>query len=228
LQSDFVCLKVIQVIPEAKMAASIPYVLATGLIPKVLEKIQEARRPDRFTQDFLKTKLGFSSGHAMALIPLLKRIGFLGSDGAPTELYDQFRNTHSQGSAMARALKIGFKDIYDRNEYAQDLPKEKLASLITQITGAEKDSRVVSATVSTFCALKSFADFEAQQAAIVEVDDIPNQQITAQRSDTVRTKPSDNVDLKLSYTINLNLPETSNPQVFNAIFKSLKENLLKE
>jgi hypothetical protein len=34
--------------------------------------------------------------------------------------------------------------------------------------------------------------------------------------------------LKLSYTINLNLPESTNPDVFNAIFRSLKENLLSE
>ena len=33
--------------------------------------------------------------------------------------------------------------------------------------------------------------------------------------------------LNLSYTINLNLPETSDVEVFNAIFRSLKENLLK-
>jgi hypothetical protein len=31
----------------------------------------------------------------------------------------------------------------------------------------------------------------------------------------------------LSYTINLNLPETADVEVFNAIFKSLKEHLLK-
>jgi hypothetical protein len=33
--------------------------------------------------------------------------------------------------------------------------------------------------------------------------------------------------LGLSYTINLNLPATSDITVFNAIFKSLKEHLLK-
>jgi hypothetical protein len=35
------------------------------------------------------------------------------------------------------------------------------------------------------------------------------------------------VGLNLKYTINLNLPATSDIAVFNAIFKSLKENLLK-
>jgi hypothetical protein len=34
--------------------------------------------------------------------------------------------------------------------------------------------------------------------------------------------------LSLSYTINLNLPATSDAAVFNAIFKSLKEHLLRE
>ena len=36
-----------------------------------------------------------------------------------------------------------------------------------------------------------------------------------------------NAGLNLSYTINLNLPETSDVEVFNAIFRSLKDNLLK-
>ena len=38
---------------------------------------------------------------------------------------------------------------------------------------------------------------------------------------------TDNVELKVGYTINLNLPETNDPEVFNAIFKALRENLLK-
>jgi hypothetical protein len=32
----------------------------------------------------------------------------------------------------------------------------------------------------------------------------------------------------LSYTINLNLPATTEIEVFNAIFRSLRENLLRE
>lgn len=34
------------------------------------------------------------------------------------------------------------------------------------------------------------------------------------------------VDFRVGYTINLNLPETTNVEVFNAIFRSLRENLL--
>jgi hypothetical protein len=34
--------------------------------------------------------------------------------------------------------------------------------------------------------------------------------------------------LNLGYTINLNLPATSDPEVFDAIFKSLKQHLLRD
>jgi hypothetical protein len=212
---------------EVAVATAFPYLLSTGLISKILDKITEARRPDRFTQDFLETKLGFSGGSAMPMIPLLKRIGFLASDGTPTPIYDRFRNPDTRGEAMAEGMRTGFKELYDANEYAHDLTKEKLSALITQLTGAEKDSRATRATVATFQNLKPFADFDKQSAekvvAVVE-DPPPKPAPPAPQA----IQPPSNVDLKLSYTINLNLPETTNPDVFNVIFKSLKEHLLSE
>ena len=209
------------------MAATFPYMVSPGLIAKILDKIIEARRPDRFTQDFLDTKLGFSGGSAMQMIPLLKRAGFLANDGAPTELYDRFRNSDTQGEAMAQAIRQGYKELYDASEYAHDLTKEKLSALLTQLTGAEKDSRATQLTVATFQNLKKFADFDKES---------PKRRIALPPETSIHLPPNaptsshvpSNVDLKLSYTINLNLPESTNPDVFNAIFKSLRDNLLSE
>ena len=106
-----------------------PFMNAYGLVPKVLDKIVEAQQPERFTQDFLSTRLGFSGGSARAIIPLLKRIGFLSSDGVPTALYSKFRNSDTRGTAMAQALRTGYREVFERKEYAQDLPKEKLKNL---------------------------------------------------------------------------------------------------
>ena len=199
--------------------------LSSGLVTKILHKIQEARRPERFTQDLLETKLGFSGGSAMAAIPLLKRLGLLSSDGTPTEAYDRFRNEETQGVAMANAMRVAYKEMYDSNEYAHDLSKEKLEALVTQITGLERDSRVVKAIASTFIAFKGLANFDAETPVV---------KLPEKFDESVRREPKQSgesieqsVDLRLSYTINLNLPETTNPEVFNAIFRSLKENLLK-
>jgi len=64
---------------------------AYGSIGKVLSKIIEAKRPERFTQDFMETVLGLPSSSLRPVIPLLKRIGFLNQDGSPTDLYSKFK-----------------------------------------------------------------------------------------------------------------------------------------
>src|SRR4051812_32045909 len=99
-----------------------------------MEGIKNASTPQRFTQDFLSTKLGMKGGSARPVIPFLKRIGFLNSDGTPTELYRQFRNPASAGAATAQALRHGFASLYEVNEYAHDLPDKDLKGIVVQVT----------------------------------------------------------------------------------------------
>lgn len=214
------------------MAIKPPFMNAYGLLSKILEKIIEAKKPDRFTQDFLATKLGFSGSSARAAIPLLKRTSFLKSDGSPTDLYSKFRNASERGSAMATAMRVGYKDIFERNEYAQDLSKDKLTNLLVEITGLEKKASSIKSIVGTFNTLKVYANFETHPVVLTAkeeknsaVEDAPTMDKPLQVFGGGEPK---GVGLNLSYTINLNLPETTDIEVFNAIFKSLKENLLEE
>lgn len=214
------------------MTAKIPYMLSIGLIPKILEKAQNARRPERFTQDFLETKLGHSGGSARPIIPLLKRMEFLGSDGVPTNLYNQFRNTETQGVAMAEGMRNAFKELFDRNEYVYEMTRDKLTGLVVEITGSTKEERTTQAIVGTFFALKELADFEANLDEAGKTDPVTEPihdqgMPTPQINHSAPASQPDGVELRVGYTINLNLPETSDPEVFNAIFRSLKENILK-
>jgi hypothetical protein len=54
-----------------------PFMNATGLITKIFGRIAEAQKPERFTTDYLTTVIGYGSGSARPIIPLLKRLGFL-------------------------------------------------------------------------------------------------------------------------------------------------------
>ena len=218
------------------MPAKLPYLASPGLIPKILTKIQEAKRPDRFTQDFLGTKLGHASGSAMAIIPLLKRMGFLNSDGSPTSLYDQFRNTDTQGVAVAEGMRNAYAELFDRNKYAGAMPTDKLKPLIMEIAGAAHDDRTLELTLSTFVKLKALADFDADPK-VPAVSQTDGNITTTGNSDSARLIPEtqrraavelESVGLNLAYTVNIVLPETTNPEVFNSIFKSLRENLLKK
>lgn len=209
------------------MSVALPYVNSYGLIEKVLQKIKEAQTPERFTQDYLGTNLGMTGGSAMSLIPLLKKIGFIGSDGVPTDWYKKFRNESSSKYIMAMAIKHGYKDLFSRNEYANKLSKEKLADLITEVTGAASDSSVTKQTVGTFEALKRFSDFEQSTPTELPAKREENLRDQEKAPDPVNLNSSD-LGMNLSYTINLNLPATSDVAVFNAIFKSLKEHLLQK
>ena len=203
-----------------------PFMNAYGLIPKILAKVIDAQQPERFTQDFLSTKLGLSGGSARPVIPLLKRLGFLSSDGTPTALYAKFRNPEQRGAAMTEAMRTGYKQIFERNEYAQDLPKQNLKNLVVEMTGLTSNHSSVAGVVGTFENLKKFAQWDAEkQTPVVEPNVLPPMEVS--QNLTRNDQGNGSGRLNLSYTINLNLPETSDVEVFNAIFRSLKENLLK-
>jgi hypothetical protein len=202
--------------------SKIPYVLAYGNITRVLEKIQPAATPSRFTQDFLATKLNMTGGGAKSVIPYLKRTGFLASDGAPTERYKRFRSDATRGAAGAAALKQGYSALYELNEYAHALDDNGLKDLVVQVTGSEKTASVIPKIVKSFRALQQFADFDAAEG---EQPDEPEPDADDEReSGGVPELPS---NLRIGYTINIQLPTTTEIAVFDAIFKSLRDNLLR-
>jgi hypothetical protein len=203
-----------------------PFINSTGLIGKIFEKIQQAKVPPRYTTDFQSTVLGFGSGSARPFIPFLKRLGFIQSDGTPTDLYTRFRNADSSGAAMADAMRIGFAEIFQKNEFANDLSDDKLKNLVVEVTGKEPNDGTVTAIVSSFKACKQLADFEGADAARKERIEPLDISKSLVKHDP--TKSKSNHDVRIGYTINVNLPETTNVEVYNAIFSSIRQNLLND
>lgn len=197
-----------------------------GSIEKILSKIREAKTPERFTQDFLATGLSIPGGSRQAFIPLSKRLGLLSSDGTPTELYKAFRNPSQSGVAIADAMRRGYAKVFAKNEFAFKLDKNKLQGLITEITGLPPTHGTVRAIVGTFEALKKHADFEAGGSPAPEAPATANGE-EPPLSNGPQRAPSIGTGVNLSYTLYLNLPNTDDIGVFNAIFRSLRENLLK-
>ena len=209
------------------MADALPYVTGYGAITKALEKIKAAATPPRFTQDFLSTKLGLKGGSPRPVIPFLKRAGFLGSDGVPTEVYKRFRNPTESGHAAATALRTAYRPLYEMNEYVHDLADKELRGLIVQATGAEPNSQTVKVIVGSFKALKSFATFTDGDEGVETTEAEEMTESTYEVTTSGDRGSQASLKMGLSYTINLNLPATSDIAVFNAIFKSLKDHLLR-
>lgn len=209
------------------MALALPYLASPGSIKTCLDKIKAAATPDRVTQDFVTTKLQIKGGTGAALIPYLKKLGFVASDGSPTDIYKQFRNHATAGSAAATAVKTGYKNLEQVNEYFYDLNDKDLLALIVQVTGVEEGNQVAKLTLSTLKTLKAFANFESKE--IDPGKDLKEGEAFKYSEDdkeSAKGSGGRRRSISLSYTINLNLPATTDQAVFNAIFRSLKEHLI--
>jgi hypothetical protein len=140
-------------------------------------------------------------------------------------LYKKFRNTKTSKFAMAEAIKKGYKEIFERNEYANNLSSEDLKGLVVEITGHGSNDKKVQLICQVFEGLKKLADFDSESHSPESIDDKENNK----PEELIKiVEEEKDFDLNLSYTINLVLPKTDDPSVFNAIFRSLKENLLRK
>ncbi|MCL1487917.1 MAG: DUF5343 domain-containing protein [Marinobacter sp.] len=209
--------------------AQLPYMISASAVKKILEKIKEAPTPSKFTQNYLSTTLGFEGANDKAFISYAKSLDFIDAAGVPTSLYKQFRTPSLSGGALAKGLMQAYKPLYDRNERFYELSKAKFHELVCAETGLDHDNVTAKRITNTFLEAKKQADFTAIDGA----DDDSDYEETVgtdeqnQSEELPQTITQHHVGkLGLSYNINLILPNTDDPKVFNAIFKSLKENLL--
>ncbi|MCU4178091.1 DUF5343 domain-containing protein [Bosea sp. BH3] len=205
--------------------AQLPYVTSPGNIDKALNGIKSAAVPDRVSLDFVKTILKIPGGSGDQMTSYLKKIGFVNPDGTPSDAYKKFRNPSLSGEAVASVIKIGYAPLYVRNEYMHELNDSALIGLITEETGQPHDSNTVKLTFTCIKHLKFFADFKKKDVAL----DLPQRETDVQPltpPPASAGRQQGTIGLNLGYTINLNLPATSDPEVFDAIFKSLKSHLL--
>lgn len=211
---------------------SLPYISSPGNIEKGFSGIKAAAVPEIVSQDFVKTVLKIPGGSGDQLTTFLKKLNFSGSDGKPTETYTKFRNPTTSGQTVATAIRHAYARLYIRNEYMHNLSDDDLQELIVEETGQAHDSLSVKRTLASIVALKKHANFEdTVEAAAETVESIsPEPSPANPQSMNISLPPSsrEGVGLNLGYTINLNLPATADQAVFNAIFKSLKEHLLRD
>lgn len=206
--------------------SNLPYVTAHGNITKAIDGIVKAAVPPKVTGDFVKNMLGIKGGSGDQITSFIKKIGLADAGGIPTDNYKRLRNPSTTGSALAEALNYAYKPLFDRNEYVYTLNDDELRGLIVEETGHAHDSNPVKMIFNAFKALNANADFSASGG---DVDPVPG--AVPDASPLLDMKGPEHLPLSapklnIGYNIHLNLPATDDISVFNAIFKSLKENLL--
>lgn len=199
------------------MALANAYTEAYGKLGDFFSKLRDGQAPPQFTYQFLQD-LGFKSNKQRAYIPLLKALGFLTPDGKPTQRYNDYRDHSKSKKVMGEALKEAYSDIF--------LIKEKPTSADSNaIEGKFKSYHNASDNVATnmrrtFYSLLDLADLSSSRVPV----ETTHPQIDG-KNHSVGQAAQNNQTPGLHYNIQIHLPATKDVEVYNAIFKSLKEHL---
>lgn len=210
------------------MALADSYVQTYGQLGEVFKRISEGQAPDKFTRQHLKD-LGFASSNFHAVIPLLKALGFLASDGSPTSRYHAYRDHSQSRVVLGEALREAYSDLFTikANPTSSDRPL-----IEGKFKSAHNTSeRVAQLMASTFYSLLALADIHAPEAK--EPSASKTEAKIESKDELLTVPPSPSRDTQqishrptLHYNIQIHLPATKDVEVFNAIFKSLREHLL--
>lgn len=220
--------KATNVAPKKTSAKELPgdftYTGSYGTLKKFLDIATEAARPEIVNAEYLESK-GLTGGSATAIPPILKKMKFLDSGGKPTKIYAQFQTKSSRSQAALAGLKNAYSSIFDRNRFAHTLSDDKLKDIVVEISGLDRKTSTFRAITGTYKTIHNYISLEdLENSSNAE----PEQKNTLSKDESEQDKRNlpNNQQIGLSYQINIILPETSDITIYNAIFKSLKENLL--
>jgi uncharacterized protein DUF5343 len=204
------------------MALASAYVQPTNRIPEIFEKIRDGQAPERFTQQLLKD-WGFTSKNDRAFIPLLKTLGFLTADGKPTQRYSDYRDHSRSRHVLGQALREAYGDIFLIKENPTNADRNAIEGKFKSFHNAS--ANVAGLMAKTFLGLLALADLSAK--TVPELPKEPKKTFT--KTDGEPKPPLQGGGaLGLHYNIQLHLPATKDVEVYNAIFKSLREHLLEK
>ncbi len=207
------------------MPLSDAYTLAVGRIPDVFAKIRDGQAPNQFSAQLLKD-WGFNSSNDRAMIPVLKALGFLSPDGKPTSLYQDYRDHSRSRTVMGQALRTAYSDIFLIKERPTEVDKAAIQGKFKSFHNVSDN--VASIMTKTFYGLLGLADLETASAAPI-TKATENEKPLNRDAPTFdsRSLPPQSVGAPgLYYNIQIHLPPTKDIEVYNAIFKSLREHLL--
>lgn len=207
------------------MALTNAYSVAVGRIPDLFAKIRDGQAPAQFTQQLLKD-WGFGSSNDRAFIPLLKALGFLSPDGKPTTIYHDYRDHSRSKAVMGAALKASYEDIFLIKEHPTEADRAAIQGKFKSFHNVSNN--VASLMTKTFLALVALADLKApgqvaKKAKEAEAKPEPAESTPKPDSAVAATTLG---AAGLHYNIQIHLPATKDVEVYNAIFKSLREHLV--
>ena len=210
--------------------ADYPYCTVPGKLSEFLRKIQELGVPNKATTRWLPT-IGFTAKNDRSIIPILKFVGLVSSEGKPSQVWTDFRGTTS-GRALGKAVTSAYSELF---ETYPDAPIRSTEDLQAFFRGhSSYGAQAVGKAVGTFKALCQHSEFDdadhdlgveqpAGKVTTGEVSATSTQNGTTERTDIARSESFPSLHINIQIHIS---PEASTDQI-EKIFDSISKHLYK-
>ena len=210
--------------------AEFPYCANATSVRKFMDNIQIGAVPRRVGPKYMEG-LGFKGSDGRALVSILKALGFLSAAGVPAERWRAYRDRATAPKTMAEALHETYADVFEAYPDAH----RKEDSVLISFFGTQAD--VAHSTlvymVRTFRTLCTLADFEARARPVgaglslkAREDRKPMEERPIQVVPPLPASDPANRPVTLNVTVQLQLPATDDPKVYEALFAALRKYLM--
>ena len=204
------------------------YLLPVNRIPDMFQRIRDGQAPERFTHQLLKD-WGFSSTNDRAFIPLLKALGFLTTDGKPTARYLDYRDHSRSKLILGEAVREAYGDLFLIKENPTTSDRAAIEGKFKSFHNASDN--VAGLMAKTFFALLPLADLTSRAIPQAQAAPAASSPFSPPPPELEAAAPIHTRTLRgagLHYNIQIHLPATKDIEVYNAIFRSLREHLFEQ
>jgi hypothetical protein len=199
-------------------SSSFTYTYVPNTLRQFLKGVPNRGVPTKVNAEHLKS-IGLKELNDQSIIRVLKFVGLLNGDGAPSEGYKDFRDKTRGPALLAKEIQRAYRELFETYPDAYTQTDENLRNFFTGKTSLGK--KAISLVVSTFKVLCEFGDFSDVRTAAGGPASITQTHLTgaSTASGASGSGPSIHINLQV------HLPEAADSTTYDAIFAAINRHL---
>ena len=213
------------------------YLVAIKNLAPFLEALRHAQAPEKVGLKFIDD-IGFKSTNDRLFVPLLKAMKFVDESGKPTARYHSFLDDSEWKRVLADGVRDAFSELFRINKNAHTFSRDQLTGKLKSLGEGKLSPAILANTTKTFLELVKLADFSGSGTQST-VTPLPDESPSGSGDETEKPSSSRPVDPELMpelvlpltptlvYRIEIVLPAVRDQAVYDAIFRSAREHLLR-
>ena len=201
--------------------AEFPYCTNSSSVRRCFEVIQNAAVPRRMSAQFLEG-LDFRGSDVRSLTNILKSLGFVTASDVPTKRWRSYRDKTMAAHIMAQSVRELYADLFEVYPDAYRRGEDVLSAFFNSQTNVAPST--LAYMMRTFRTLCRLSDFEGVPA--LETPVAPSVRMESVPLPAVNGVDPPARDVSLNVTVQLQLPATDDPAVYDALFAALRRHLL--